>query len=143
MLEIYVFVRVLSASSWNYLGAKLIALDPTSRCNRLSANLGFSQCSQVAPGQPCCTELSTALVSQGLDPWHRLSGSPLPRILFLHCRSPLSHWEAFGKLHLFIVESTWPSSSLHTSPLYSHNCFTSLTEPSPYFIFSLAPEPSS
>lgn len=61
--EICVFVKVLSASSWNYLGAKLIALDPTSRCNRLSVNLGFSQCSQVSSGQRRCTELSTALFS--------------------------------------------------------------------------------
>lgn len=54
------FVKVLSASSWNYLGAKLIALDPTSHCNRLSANLGFSQCSQVSPRQCGHTELSAA-----------------------------------------------------------------------------------
>lgn len=43
------YVKVLSVASWNYLGAKLIALDPTSHCNRLSANLGFSRCSQVWP----------------------------------------------------------------------------------------------
>lgn len=54
------FVKVLSTSSWNYLGAKLIALDPTSRCNRLSANLGCSQCRQVSPGQCYRAEPSTA-----------------------------------------------------------------------------------
>lgn len=37
------FVKALSAFSWNDLGAKLIAPDPTSRCNQLSANLGFSE----------------------------------------------------------------------------------------------------
>lgn len=45
------YVKVLSVASWNYLGAKLIALDPTSHCNRLSANLGFSRRSQVSPRQ--------------------------------------------------------------------------------------------
>lgn len=53
----------LSAPSWNYLGAKLIALDPTSHCNRLSANLGFSRCSQVSPRQRGHTEQPTALLS--------------------------------------------------------------------------------
>lgn len=57
----------LSAHSWNYLGAKLIALDPTSHCNRLSANLGFSRCSQVSLGQRGCTEQPTALFSWGFD----------------------------------------------------------------------------
>lgn len=47
------YIKVLSVASWNYLGAKLIALDPTSLCNRLSANLGFSRCSQVGPGGGC------------------------------------------------------------------------------------------
>lgn len=37
------FVKALSASSWNDLGAKLIAPDPASRCSQLSANLGFSE----------------------------------------------------------------------------------------------------
>ena len=88
--QICVLFRFFSAPSWNYLGAKLIALDPTSRCNRLSANLGFSQYSQVSSGQPC-TELSTVLVSQGLDPCRCLSGSPLPCILFppLSLSSPI------------------------------------------------------
>lgn len=63
LLEIYALLGFLSASSWNYLGAKLIALDPTSRCNRLSANLGFSQCSQVSSRRSRCTGLSTALFS--------------------------------------------------------------------------------
>lgn len=37
------FVKALSAFSWNDLGAKLIAPDPTLRCNQLSVNLGFSE----------------------------------------------------------------------------------------------------
>lgn len=52
---------LLSAHSWNYLGAKLIALDPTSHCNRLSANLGFSRCSQVSLRQRGSTDQPTAL----------------------------------------------------------------------------------
>lgn len=53
----------LSAHSWNYLGAKLIALDPTSHCNRLTANLGFSRCSQVSLGRRGCIEQPPALFS--------------------------------------------------------------------------------
>lgn len=47
------YVKVLSVASWNYLGAKLIALDPTSHCNRLSANLGSRAAAKSGPGSGC------------------------------------------------------------------------------------------
>lgn len=66
--------KVLSVASWNYLGAKLIALDPTSHCNRLSANLRFSRCSQVSPRQWLHQAVCS---SQGFDLCHTLLSSPL------------------------------------------------------------------
>lgn len=89
--QICVLLRSFQAASWNYLGAKLIAPDPASRCNRLTANLGFSQCSQGSSGWRCCTELSTALFFQGFDPWHGLSCSSLPHTLVLYYHSLLIH----------------------------------------------------
>lgn len=115
------FVKVLSVSSWNYLGAKLIAPDPTSRCNRLSANLGFSQCSQVLSGRHCLTELSTALFFQGFDPWHCLFCSPLPSSIFcsqsFSSCSLLSFRDASFYM-LFTVNQLW-----YSPPFYSHDCF--------------------
>lgn len=74
------YVKVLSVASWNYLGAKLIALDPTSHCNRLSANLGFSHCSQVSPRQWLHQAVCS---SQGFDLCHTLLGSPLSHTNFV------------------------------------------------------------
>lgn len=74
------YVKVLSVASWNYLGAKLIALDPTSHCNRLSANLGFSHCSQVSPRQWLHQAVCS---SQGFDLCHTLPGSPLSHTNFV------------------------------------------------------------
>lgn len=107
------FVKVLSASSWNYLGAKLIALDPTSHCNRLSANLGFSQCSQVSPRQCGHTELSTApspkVLTSGTD-FH----APLCIVILLSLIVPLvGNFSWFFILNQlaepsFFVQSTLP-----------------------------------
>lgn len=74
------YVKVLSVASWNYLGAKLIALDPTLHCNRLSANLGFSRCSQVSPRQWLHQAVCS---SQGFDLCHTLLSPPLSHTNFL------------------------------------------------------------
>lgn len=77
-------VKVLSVVSGNYLGAKLIALDPTSHRNRLSANLGLWRCSQVSPRQ----RLHQAVCSsQGFDLCHTLPSSPLSHTTFLSSQS--------------------------------------------------------
>lgn len=74
------YVKVLSVASWNYLGAKLIALDPTSHCNRLSANLGFSRCGQVSPWRWLHRAVCSA---QGSDLCHTPPSSPLSHAIFV------------------------------------------------------------
>lgn len=108
LLEIFLrggsCVKVLSVVSGNYLGAKLIALDPTSHRNRLSANLGLWRCSQVSPRQ----RLHQAVCSsQGFDLCHTLPSSPLSRTTFL---SSQSSWR------LRSLYSIWCSSVQSTAP---------------------------
>lgn len=115
------YVKVLSVASWNYLGAKLIALDPTSHCNRLSANLGFSRCGQVSPWRWLRRAVCSA---QGSDLCHTPPSSLLSHAIFVLSVAAKFVRTLFISEHLPTLPGIWNIKETICSSHFINTFFT-------------------